>query len=67
VPEPSSSGTVYQVRYDREGTATGAKLLADPDIAAACRNELEGLWRQGEDLTDFLTRTGVPADAHGVV
>jgi hypothetical protein len=59
--------TVYQVRYDREGIATGAKLLADPDIAAECRDELEGLWRQGEDLADFLTRTGVPADAHGVV
>jgi hypothetical protein len=59
--------TVYQVRYDREGIATGAKLLADPDIAAACRDELEGLWRKGEDLADFLTRTGVPADAHGVV
>jgi hypothetical protein len=59
--------TVYQVRYDHEGTVTGAKLLTDPSVAAACRHELKGLWRQGEDPTGFLTRTGVSADTHGAV
>jgi hypothetical protein len=51
--------TVYQVRYDGDGIVTGAKLLTDPRIAASCRNELEALWRQGEELSSFLTRTEV--------
>jgi hypothetical protein len=58
--------TVYQVRYDRDGILTGAKLLTDPRIAAACRQEIADLWRRGEELTDFLAQTGVLADAHGV-
>lgn len=55
--------TVYQVRYDGDGIVTGAKLLNDPKIAAKCRTELESLWRQGEDLDDFLARTGVLTDS----
>jgi Family of unknown function (DUF6879) len=55
---------VYQVRYDHDGVVTGAKLLTDPQIAADCRRELEALWRQGEDLRDFLPRTGVLTDSH---
>ena len=51
--------TVYQVRYDGDGIVTGAKLLTDPRIAASCRTELEVLWRQGEELSGFLTRTDV--------
>jgi hypothetical protein len=58
--------TVYQVRYDRDGVVTGAKLLTDPKVAEACHQEIEGLWRRGEELTRFLTRAGVPEDAHGV-
>lgn len=54
--------TTYQVRYDDDGIVTGAKLLADPEVTAACRAEMESLWRTGEDLASFLTRTGVLAD-----
>ncbi len=52
----------YEVRYDRDGVITGAKLLADREVAAACGAEIADLWRQGEDLATFLTRTGVLAD-----
>jgi hypothetical protein len=55
--------TLYQVRYDDDGIVTGAKLLTDPEIAAACRAEVAALWRQGEDLSAFLTRTGSPTDS----
>jgi hypothetical protein len=58
--------TVYQVRYASDGVVTGAKLMTDPAVAVACRQEIEGLWQRGEDLAGFLTRTGVPVDARGV-
>jgi hypothetical protein len=54
--------TTYQVRYDNDGVLTGAKLLTDPKVAAACRTEMAALWTKGEDLASFLTRTDVPAD-----
>jgi hypothetical protein len=54
--------TVYQVRYDSDGIVTGAKLTTDPEIADGCLTELESLWRQGEDLRDFLTRSGALTD-----
>jgi hypothetical protein len=54
--------TTYQVRYDHDGIVTGAKLLANPEVTAACRAEMAALWRKGEDLAGFLTRTGVLAD-----
>ena len=54
--------TTYQVRYDQDGTVTGAKLLADPEVTTACRVEMAALWEKSEDLASFLTRTGVLAD-----
>jgi hypothetical protein len=54
--------TTYQVRYDQDGIVTGAKLLPDPEVTAACRAEMTALWGKGEDLAAFLTRTGVLAD-----
>ncbi|MGI8335878.1 DUF6879 family protein [Actinomadura scrupuli] len=48
---------VYQVRYDGDGIVCGAKLLNDPQVAARCRTELEALWRQGEELSNFLSKT----------
>lgn len=54
--------TTYQVRYDGDGIVTGAKLLPDPEVTAACRAEMESLWRRGEDLVSFLMRTGVLVD-----
>ncbi|MBO0880624.1 MAG: hypothetical protein J2P17_09820 [Mycobacterium sp.] len=49
------------MRYD-EDVVTGAKVLSEPEISDACVAEIARLWRQGEDLADFLTRTGVLAD-----
>jgi len=54
----------YEVRYDNGGVVTGAKLLTDPEISATCGAEIATLWRQGENLIDFLSRMGVPADTH---
>lgn len=54
--------TTYQVRYDHDGIVTGAKLLADPEVTAACRAEMTALWQKAEDLASFLARTGVLAD-----
>lgn len=51
--------TTYEVRYDGDGIVTGAKLLADPAISSTCGAEIAALWRQGEDLADFLSRTDV--------
>ncbi|MEV0403015.1 DUF6879 family protein [Actinoallomurus sp. NPDC050550] len=50
---------VYQVRYDDDGVVTGAKLMTDPQVAAACLSEVTTLWDQGEDLDAFLERTNV--------
>jgi hypothetical protein len=59
---PLGEQITYQVRYDQQGIVTGAKLLADPEVTAACRSEMAALWEKGEDLADFLTRTGVLAE-----
>ena len=32
-------------------------------LSTTCGAEIAALWRQGEDLADFLTRTGVLADS----
>jgi len=56
--------TVYQVLYDDDGVVTGAKRVAAPKIAKACRDDVATLWNQGEDLANFLAR--VKVDASGV-
>ncbi|MEV5704492.1 DUF6879 family protein [Actinoallomurus sp. NPDC052274] len=49
----------YQVRYADDGVVTGAKLMTEPRVTAACLSEMAGLWDQGEDLGVFLARTNV--------
>jgi hypothetical protein len=50
----------YQVKYDSNGVLSGAKLLDDPHVALACREEIASLWRKREELINFLNRTGTP-------
>ncbi|MFB9967070.1 DUF6879 family protein [Sinosporangium siamense] len=47
---------LYDVQYDGNGAALGARVIEDVDVVAACRHEIGELWREAEPLADFFER-----------
>jgi uncharacterized protein DUF6879 len=62
VPEVLILGdaVLYEVQYDREGNADGARRYRDPALIAETRQGFETLYAQGEPFTDFFEREIVP-------
>ena len=50
------SEVLYEVRYDRTGTLSGARRIDDPAVIAACRTEISVLYDQAEDLLTYFQR-----------
>lgn len=47
---------MYEVLYDRSGASRGARRIDEPDIIAACRSDLAGLFGRAEPLLTFFDR-----------
>jgi uncharacterized protein DUF6879 len=58
LPEILALGTevVYQVIYDKTGTATGAVRSTDQDTVRSWTTLIAGLYDRAENLPDFFTR-----------
>lgn len=62
VPEVVILGDVvmYEVQYDPEGNADGARRYRDPALIAETREGFETLYARGEPFTDFFEREIAP-------
>lgn len=62
VPEVVILGDVvmYEVQYDRDGNADGARRYADPALIAETTAGFEALYGQGEGFAEFFEREIVP-------
>lgn len=62
VPEVVILGDVvmYEVQYDREGNADGARRYRDPALIAETRAGFQTLYTQGEEFAAFFDREIVP-------
>jgi hypothetical protein len=62
VPEVVILGDVvmYEVQYDADGNADGAKRYGDPALIAETTAGFEALYAQGESFTDFFEREIIP-------
>lgn len=54
---------VYQVRYDADWQACGARRIADPAVIAGVTEEIAAMWAIAEPFTDYFGRE-VVASSH---
>lgn len=47
---------LFEVRYDSQWQACGAKLVEDHDLIARAAAEIEGLWASAEPLSSYFAR-----------
>lgn len=68
VPEVVILGDVvmYEVQYDADGNADGARRYADPALIAETTAGFEALYERGEPFVDFFEREIVPLPAPAV-
>lgn len=61
VPELIFMGShaMYEVLYD-DSVLSGGRKFTDPTLIAACRAEVQALYRQGEDFRQFFDRAIAP-------
>lgn len=57
---------LFEVIYDDAGTATGARRVDDPEIVAACRDEIASLHAQGEPVLDYFAREIAPLSSPAI-
>ena len=62
LPELVVLGTqvLYAVLYDETGRLAGARRIDDPDVIAACRQEISELYDKSEDLLPYFDREIAP-------
>ncbi|MDL4774521.1 DUF6879 family protein [Actinomadura xylanilytica] len=54
------SSVMYETLYDATGTHSGGRRIDDPDVIAACRNDLAGLYNTAEDMFSYFEREIAP-------
>lgn len=47
---------LFEVRYDKQWKACGAKLITDPGLIKAAADEIAGLWASAEPLSAYFAR-----------
>lgn len=53
--ESAAEPVMYEILY-RDGELAGARKFTDPDLVAACREQIADLWYAGEDLLSYFDR-----------
>lgn len=68
VPEVVILGdsVMYEVRYDDDGNAAGARRYLDPALIRETRTGFDTLYARGEDFLEFFDREIAPLDAPSV-
>lgn len=51
---------LFEVLYDKEGTAIGARRIDDPDVIRSCADEIAALHARAEPLLDYFDREIAP-------